>query len=329
MAGSRVKSDREELRSIPQSSRHVGLITHLVDGLVIGLFAWLGFGVVNGLLIGLDEALTYGAIVGLFFGMTFSFGGGTYLIRGLGTEIKPAEMVGWNRQNVRRNLAANIGKGLAVGFSIMAVVIIVVGIASELFYGPVYGAAYGLVYGPIVGLTAGVTSILTGVLNSGWSSDTLDESQLVRSNEGIRRSACNSLFTGCLFGPIGGIASGLVSGLAFGLMGGLTGWQTLGIGFAIVLGIVFALEFAMIRGGIACIEHYMLRWRLWRIGSLPWHYARFLDYATERILLRKVGGGYMFAHHLLLEFFATLDPLASTDEDAKVKKNQKANTYRS
>ena len=233
-----------------------------------------------------------------------------------GQKSSPAEMVGWNRQNVRRKLAANIGKGLAVGFSIMAVVIIVVGIASGLFHGPVYGAAYGLVYGPIVGLTAGVASILTGVLNSGWSSDTLDERQLVRPNEGIRRSARNSLFAGCLFGAIGGLASGLVSGLAFGLIGGLTGWPILGTGFAIVLGIVFALEFAMIRGGIACIEHYMLRWCLWRLGSLPWHYASFLDYATERILLRKVGGGYMFAHHLLLEFFATLDLPASSDKDA-------------
>jgi len=69
------------------------------------------------------------------------------------------------------------------------------------------------------------------------------------------------------------------------------------------LGIVFTLEFAMIRGGIACIEHYVLRWRL---RSLPCQYARFLDYATERILLRKVGGGYMFAHRLLLEYFVAL-----------------------
>jgi predicted NACHT family NTPase len=31
-----------------------------------------------------------------------------------------------------------------------------------------------------------------------------------------------------------------------------------------------------------------------------------VDYATERILLRKVGNGYIFAHRLLLDHFASL-----------------------
>lgn len=33
---------------------------------------------------------------------------------------------------------------------------------------------------------------------------------------------------------------------------------------------------------------------------------RFLDYATERIFLRKVGGGYIFIHRLLQDYFAEL-----------------------
>ena len=47
---------------------------------------------------------------------------------------------------------------------------------------------------------------------------------------------------------------------------------------------------------------------------MPWNYPRFLDYATERILLRKVGGGYIFVHRLLLEYFAALDAMSSSDE---------------
>ncbi len=39
-------------------------------------------------------------------------------------------------------------------------------------------------------------------------------------------------------------------------------------------------------------------------GHTPPDYARFLDYATERIFLRKVGGEYIFVHRLLLEYFA-------------------------
>jgi hypothetical protein len=34
------------------------------------------------------------------------------------------------------------------------------------------------------------------------------------------------------------------------------------------------------------------------------HYARFLDTCASAGLLRKVGGGYIFAHRYLLEYFA-------------------------
>jgi len=41
-----------------------------------------------------------------------------------------------------------------------------------------------------------------------------------------------------------------------------------------------------------------------RCAESRWDYAKFLDYAAERILLRKVGGGYIFIHRMLLEYFA-------------------------
>jgi len=41
------------------------------------------------------------------------------------------------------------------------------------------------------------------------------------------------------------------------------------------------------------------------------NYVSFLDYATERILLYKVGGSYMFVHRQLLEYFAALDAVPS------------------
>jgi hypothetical protein len=50
----------------------------------------------------------------------------------------------------------------------------------------------------------------------------------------------------------------------------------------------------------------LLRLVLRHNGSAPWHYVDFLDYAAERIFLRKVGGGYIFIHRLLQDYFATL-----------------------
>jgi hypothetical protein len=154
--------------------------------------------------------------------------------------------------------------------------------------------AFGSVYGLIVGMVVAVASLFIGVLNSSWSSDLLEERLLLLPNEGIRRSARNSLLSVSILGPVGGITSGLMSGLAFGLIGGLDGWLILSTGFTIAFGIVFGLIFGLTRGGIACIEHYLLRCLLWQEGVLPWNYVRFLDSAVERILLRKVGGGYIF-----------------------------------
>ena len=50
----------------------------------------------------------------------------------------------------------------------------------------------------------------------------------------------------------------------------------------------------------------VLRFFLFCSGQIPWNYPRFLDHAAEHILLRKVGGGYIFIHRLLLERFAEL-----------------------
>jgi hypothetical protein len=75
----------------------------------------------------------------------------------------------------------------------------------------------------------------------------------------------------------------------------------------LVVGLPVGLLAGLYLGGLACIRHGVLRWLLWRAGSIPWNYPRFLDYAAEHILLRKVGGGYIFLHRLMLDYFANLE----------------------
>ena len=50
----------------------------------------------------------------------------------------------------------------------------------------------------------------------------------------------------------------------------------------------------------------ILLWMLQRAEVVPRNYIHFLDYAHEHILLQKVGGGYIFVHQLLLDYFASL-----------------------
>jgi hypothetical protein len=51
------------------------------------------------------------------------------------------------------------------------------------------------------------------------------------------------------------------------------------------------------------VKRYILRFWLARNGVFPWRAIPFLEDATARILLRRVGGGYSFVHRLLLDFF--------------------------
>jgi len=119
---------------------------------------------------------------------------------------------------------------------------------------------------------------------------------------------------------IGGALSSLVSGLSYGLLFGLAYGQTSGLIRGLVVGLlvglVIGLVTGLLNGGSACIKHALLRWLLWRTKHIPWNYPSFLDYAAERVLLRKVGGGYIFTHKLLLEYLASLNlPNYSADEN--------------
>ncbi len=104
-----------------------------------------------------------------------------------------------------------------------------------------------------------------------------------------------------MHGFLVGISSGLKYGLQVGLAAGL------------LIGIPCFFE----GGGSKCVSHIVLRILLWISRSTPWNYPRFLDYAADRILLRKVGGGYIFIHRLLLEYFASLDTETKSSETAK------------
>ncbi|MHC5771644.1 MAG: NACHT domain-containing protein [Nostoc sp.] len=70
-----------------------------------------------------------------------------------------------------------------------------------------------------------------------------------------------------------------------------------------ISGITFGLIFGLVAGGDATIQHFILRLILYFNGYIPWNYARFLDYCTERMLLQRVGGRYRFIHKLLQDHF--------------------------
>jgi hypothetical protein len=70
------------------------------------------------------------------------------------------------------------------------------------------------------------------------------------------------------------------------------------------------------RGGSAVIKHYALRLLLWLNGHTPFKFIKCLDHCAKLIFLKKVGGGYIFIHRMLLEYSADLTPQSPRTEDA-------------
>jgi hypothetical protein len=153
-------------------------------------------------------------------------------------------------------------------------------------------------------ILAGFLGALFGVL-SGLTGRDVERRAL--PNQGIRQSAANVP----MFALIGIIVVGIPYGLINLSAGALitrtipdpADWLRLGLGSGLVFGVIGGLL-----PGAACIQHFSLRFVLWCSGFVPWRYPRFLDHATERMFLQRVGGRYRFIHVLLRDHLARMSP---------------------
>jgi TIR domain len=153
-------------------------------------------------------------------------------------------------------------------------------------------------------ILAGFLGALFGVL-SGLTGRDVERRAL--PNQGIRQSAANVP----MFALIGTIVVGIPYGLINLSAGALitrtipdpADWLRLGLGSGLVFGVIGGLL-----PGAACIQHFSLRFVLWCSGFVPWRYPRFLDHATERMFLQRVGGRYRFIHVLLRDHLARMSP---------------------
>jgi hypothetical protein len=259
----------------------------LIDGLLFGLIVGLIVGLIGGPSIGLAFGLSGGVVYGLV----------NMLDPELGKEIEYREIFHWSWSGMRQNLVRNLRNGLIIGLVGGVIIMLVVGL--------VVGLTRGLIFGLAVGMTIGLDAGLVRWLRGGWSSEVMDKSNLVKPNQGIWRSARNSVLVGLIAGVAIGSVFGVIVGLILGLNNGLIS--------ALVAGVVFGVVVGFQHGGRAYVEHFVLRLFLWYAGHMPLNYPHFLDYATERILLRKVGGGYIFIHRLLREYFETVDTRGTLD----------------
>src|SRR6266566_810123 len=273
------------------------------NGLLVGLLFGLSYGVTRALSYGLSSGLTRGLTHGLAYGLM----GGvlSLLLIGRSVTVQPTDRLSWSwrslisKEHMSATLQATVLIGLLIGLNNI--------IGGQLIFGPIFGLSYGLTLGLSYGLLLG--------LFQGVSSETIEDQHRVVPNQGIRRSAFNALMLGIISTVILGLSGALSYDLTFSLsapfMKGLGDKLGDALNFGLLVGVSFGLITGLLagllNGGVACIRHWVLRFLLWRAGSMPWDYPHYLDFAAERILLRKVGGGYLFIHRLLLEHFASLE----------------------
>lgn len=131
-----------------------------------------------------------------------------------------------------------------------------------------------------------------------------ENSQHLHPNQRIHSSGRNALLVGLVMA----LLIGVVITLTIGLIGDL---ET-GVSLGIFLGVIIGLEVGFSGYGLfAVAQHYALRYVLAWAGMLPYsfndrHLIAFLDAMQARIVLRRVGGGWIFIHRSLLEYFASL-----------------------
>jgi hypothetical protein len=250
------------------------------------MVGWLGGGLVGGLIFGLGGGLVGGLGGWLFFGLLGGLGGGlgSFMESEYIKKIKPAEALRWSWKEMVGGFGLWLLGGLLFGLGNQT---------SWMGRGLVVGLIFGLGLGLVGGLGGGVI--------------TVELSTRTIPNEGIRRSLKNAmvgwlvswLFFGLVVVPVVGFGLWLLGGLG----GGLGGW----LFFGLVVGPVVGFAFGLAKGGSACILHGVLRLFLSWNHYAPLNYVRFLEHAKDLLFLRRVGGGYIFVHRMLMEHFAGME----------------------
>jgi len=201
----------------------------------------------------------------------------------LANDIQTVEVLRWHWNKVL--------KGGLIGW-IIGVLVVLIGWFFYLPSFPNVGTGQQLLELLIDGLAGGLAGGLISSVFSGLNPEIITAK--TTPNQGIRLSTRNALYGGLIIGLIGWMIVGLIPSW-FG-----------GFSFGLIVGLIVGLVGVLWYGGLDVIQHYILRLLLIIQGHTPRNYARFLDYAVDRIFLQKVGGGYRFIHRMLLEHFAEM-----------------------
>ncbi len=272
----------------------VGASAFVAAWVIFWLLLTRSFRPINGAMVGVCVSvvalLAWGPLAGLTIGPALGLlwavlGGRVIREPGSASRIETVDALRWSWRNSLLGLLAGVIMGAIIG-GVFMLVELPREVGSErlsaetaLSGGLAWGVAFGMVFGLRLGL---VGSRIVDVKSY--------------PNQGIHVSARNAITVGLTTGPL------------FGLIVGIIWWLRRGVEMGVLYGFtalwVIGLGAALIYGGFPVVQHLLLRTLLNRSGKTPRKLAQFLDFCAERLLLRKVGGGYIFIHRFLQEYFA-------------------------
>ena len=197
-------------------------------------------------------------------------------------------------------------------------------LATTIAFGLVFGLANGLIAGFIFGLIVGTgTSLIIKTVNAlilGLNYGNIQPHLF--PNQGTWNNLKVSLIFGLTLGSVIGILvwSSIVfipavigpNGFSFNPTSDLV---IFGLVVALLISSVVSVRSSLSNGLWDFFRHFILRKLLVSRNLLPRNLVAFLDEAAESLLLQKVGGGYIFIHRTLLEYFASLENGAQSAEE--------------
>ncbi|MBE0672752.1 MAG: NACHT domain-containing protein [Anaerolineales bacterium] len=267
-----------------------GLSGEISGRLSVGIAFDFHYGPIKGLYYSLLGGLIYGSIYGLVYGLIYQ----TFLSP---DKINVIDGLKWDWKNGRRGVFLGALNGAMIGSLIYELLFLLLMNEIkqvELLLMAGWRTLEVLVAGGIVG---GVTGGVLGGVLYGLASESVSKT----TYPGQRIFVSMKFYIIILFS----------TGLIGGILGGVTGkiiWDlTLqGVILGFLVGMVFGPIGGLRFGGGAIIQHYALRFTFYCNNLLPWRLFPFLDHCVDLIFLRRVGGGYIFVHRLLMEHFAEM-----------------------
>ena len=261
----------------------------IIGGSIFVAANWIYFGNIVGLILGLLVMLPLSLFCGLIFGLTVGLVFGASKINMVDTF-----KLNWLHSGVGFIVGQVVASFIGMYVVLLSLLLNLVqqtNLISQLVFGLIGGL---IVFGPVLGLVGGILGGLKvkPIIQTTYAGQSISSSirnfffffLLIFLSIGINFEISYMLF------DVLRVPNMLLTWLILCLLSGL------------ILGQIGGLKF----GGFAVIQHYTLRFLLARNNLLPWKLVLFLDHCVDLIFLRRVGGGYIFVHRLLMEHFAEM-----------------------